>query len=132
MVTPPRPLVSLAALRTASLMTLNAAGNTSAWLSGAARIPFVIGLDKYLPDAFGRVHGRFGTPHVALVVQGLASSFFVVVNSIGSSVHDMYMSLVQTTVILQLIPFLYMFAALVRMRFGKASISRAEGLFGPC
>ena len=31
----------------AILMSMNAAGNTSAWLSGAARIPFVIGIDRY-------------------------------------------------------------------------------------
>lgn len=100
----------------AVLMTLNAAGNTSAWLTGAARIPFVIGIDRYLPSALGRLHPRHNTPHVALIVQGLASSLFIVVSSIGSSVRDMYMILLQTTVVLQLIPYLYMFGALIHVR----------------
>ena len=100
----------------AVLMTMNAAGNTSAWLTGAARIPFVIGIERYLPAAFGKLHPRHNTPHVALIVQGLASSLFIVISSIGSSVQDMYMILLQTTVVLQLIPYLYMFAALIRVR----------------
>jgi amino acid transporter len=100
----------------AILMSLNAAGNTSAWLAGSARIPFVIGIDRYLPRALGALHPRYRTPYVSLVVQGFASSLFIVINAIGTSVHDMYMILLQTTVILQLIPYLYMFAALVRIR----------------
>ena len=109
----------------ALLMSLNAAGNTSAWLAGSSRIPFVIGIDRYLPAALGRTHPRYHTPHVALVVQGFASSLFIVISAIGSSVHDMYMILLQTTVILQLIPYLYMFAALIRLR-GRTNAAGAE------
>ncbi|NWF49718.1 MAG: amino acid permease [Ignavibacteriaceae bacterium] len=106
----------------AVFMIMNAAGNTSAWLSGAARIPFVIGIDRYLPSALGTVHPKHNTPHVALIVQGVASSFVIIVAAIGSSVGDMYMFLLQTTVVLQLIPYVYMFAALIKVRstYGKS------------
>ena len=106
----------------AILMSMNAAGNTSAWLSGAARIPFVIGIDRYLPSALGTIHPKYNTPHVALIVQGIASSFVIVVAAIGSSVGDMYLFLLQTTVVLQLIPYVYMFAALIKVRstYGKS------------
>jgi amino acid transporter len=100
----------------AILMIMNAAGNTSAWLSGAARIPFVIGIDKYLPSALGTIHQKYKTPHVALIIQGIASSFVLVISAIGSSVSDMYLFLLQTTVILQLIPYVYMFASLIKVR----------------
>jgi glutamate:GABA antiporter len=113
----------------AVLLSLNAAGNTSAWLAGSARIPFVIGLDRYLPAALGRIHPRYSTPHVALVVQGLASSLFIVISAIGSSVHDMYLVLLQTTVVLQLIPYLYMFAALVWIRTSPERFGNATGFF---
>lgn len=113
----------------AVLMSLNAAGNTSAWLAGSARIPFVIGLDRYLPAALGRIHPRYSTPHVALVVQGLASSLFIVISAIGSTVHDMYLVLLQTTVVLQLIPYLYMFAALVWIRLDPGRFGDAKGFF---
>jgi amino acid transporter len=100
----------------AMLMIMNAAGNTSAWLSGAARIPYVIGIDKYLPSSLGTVHPKYNTPHVALIVQGVASSFVIIIAAIGSTVGDMYMFLLQTTVVLQLIPYVYMFAALIKVR----------------
>ncbi len=111
----------------AILMSLNAGGNTSAWLAGAARIPFVIGLDRFFPPAFGRLHQKYNTPHVALVVQGLASSLFIIVNAIGATVHDMYLILLQTTVVLQLVPYLYMFAALLLIRRSPARFTAEPG-----
>lgn len=113
----------------AILMSLNAGGNTSAWLAGSARIPFVIGIDRYLPAALGRLHPRHATPHVALVVQGIASSVFIVISAVGSTVHDMYLVLLQTTVVLQLIPYLYMFVALpliVRRGSGESGVFRSR------
>jgi amino acid transporter len=113
----------------AVLMSLNAAGNASAWLAGSARIPFVIGIDRYLPPAFGRIHPRFKTPHVSLIVQAFASSLFIVISAIGASVRDMYLVLLQTTVVLQLIPYLYMFAALVAFRRRPDRYAAGEGFF---
>ncbi len=113
----------------ALLMTLNASGNTSAWLGGAARIPYVIGLDRYLPASLGRLHGRYHSPHVALIVQGIASSVFIIVSSIGSSVRDMYLILLQTTVVLQLVPYLYMFGAVIRVRRTPGAFPSAAGYF---
>ncbi len=114
----------------AILMSMNAAGNTSAWLAGSARIPFVIGLDRYLPSALGRIHPRYRTPHVSLVVQGIASSVFIIINAVGSTVHDMYLILLQTTVVLQLIPYLYMFAAILRIRRHPELFGAEAGYFG--
>lgn len=113
----------------AILMTFNAAGNTSAWLAGSARIPFVIGLDRYLPSALARLHPKYATPHVSLIVQGTASSLFILLNAIGATVHDMYLSLLQTTIILQLIPYLYMFGALYRFTVNGQSAVGESGYF---
>jgi glutamate:GABA antiporter len=123
----------------AILMIMNAAGNTSAWLSGAARIPFVIGIDKYLPPVLGTIHQKHKTPHIALIVQGIASSVVLIIAAIGSSVSDMYLFLLQTTVILQLIPYVYMFASLIKVRatygnrneyFKRRYITIAAGITG--
>lgn len=113
----------------AMMMTFNAAGNTSAWLAGSARIPFVIGLDRYLPSALARLHPKYATPHVSLIVQGMASSLFILLNAIGATVHDMYLSLLQTTIILQLIPYLYMFAALNRFTVHGRTAAGETGYF---
>ena len=36
-----------------------------------ARVAFVIGLDRYFPPAFGKVHPRWQTPYVAILVQAV-------------------------------------------------------------
>jgi amino acid transporter len=112
----------------AILMSLNAGGNASAWLAGSARVPFVIGLDRYFPSAFARLHPKYNTPYVAFIVQGAASSFFIVFNAVGSTVHDMYMILMGTTVVLTLIPYLYMFLALIVIRREPERFSGEPGI----
>src|SRR5262249_54201054 len=53
----------------AALIALGAFGAVAAWFAAAARLPFVAGVDRFLPPAFGRVHPKWGTPHVALLIQ---------------------------------------------------------------
>ena len=52
-------------------------GGTNSWVAGAARVPFAAGVDAVLPAAFARLHPRYRTPHVALIVQGLAATLLV-------------------------------------------------------
>ena len=42
----------------AALYVVGNLGGIGAWLTGPARVAFVIGLDRYFPPAFGRVHHR--------------------------------------------------------------------------
>src|SRR5207302_7543821 len=49
----------------ALLVTLSSIGGVSAYFAASARLPFVAGVDKFLPAAFGRVHPRWHTPYVA-------------------------------------------------------------------
>ena len=51
-------LISFAAL----LITLSNLGAMGAWLAVSARLPFVAGIDRYLPPAFARIHPKWGTP----------------------------------------------------------------------
>src|SRR6202049_4979684 len=55
----------------ALMLSLSIAGIGSAWMGGSARIPFVAGLDSYMPAWLGRVHPRYTTPHAALIVQAV-------------------------------------------------------------
>ncbi|MCS7316565.1 MAG: APC family permease, partial [Bryobacteraceae bacterium] len=98
----------------AALVTLGVAGQLGAWLAGSARIPFAIGLDRYLPPAFARLHPRWGTPHVAILAQALACTVFLIAMQAGESPRAGYQSLVDMTVITYFIPFLYMFLAAAR------------------
>ena len=100
----------------ALLMTLSGLGGLGAWLIGSARLLFVGGLDRYLPPAFARIHPRWQTPHVALLVQGVLAAIFILGATMGSSVHTAYLMLADATLIVYFIPYLYMFAAAIAMR----------------
>jgi amino acid transporter len=100
----------------AFLITIGGLGMCGAWVATAARIPFVAGVDHYLPAAFGRVHPRFGTPHVALVVQGIAALVFIVLGQAGTSVSGAYAALVSMCLIPTYLPFLFLFAAWARLQ----------------
>ncbi len=95
----------------AALIGLGAAGQLSAWVGASARIPFAIGMDRYLPAAFGRLHPRWRTPHVAILTQGIACTVFFLALQAGESARGAYQVLVDMTVITTFVPYLYMFAA---------------------
>jgi amino acid transporter len=96
----------------AVLITLNILGGIGAWFASTARLPFVAGLDKYLPEAFGRLHPKWKTPHIALYVQAAFAFLFVLIGQAGTTVRGAYDAVVSMAVITYFIPFLYMFAAL--------------------
>jgi len=130
----------------AFLLSLSIAGIGSAWLGGSARIPFVAGLDSYMPAWLGRVHPQYRTPYAALIVHAIVSTLLVIWNFFGgwfwnefvlfgpvrfvikafgadplnalttsAGVQETFQRLLSLAVVLQLIPFLYMFYALVRI-----------------
>src|SRR4030088_557621 len=98
----------------AVMLSLAIAGIGSAWMGGCARIPFVAGLDSYMPSWVRRVHPTFATPYAALIVQGIVSAVLVMLNFAGAGVQETFQKLLSLAVVLQLVPFLYMFGALVR------------------
>jgi amino acid transporter len=105
------------------LMFASIAGSTSAWVSGSARMLFVSGLDKYLPAAFGRVHSRYRSPYVALCIFGALASVTLAMSFIGASVKEAYVTLLDLTVALQMISYVYIFAVLFRHVWSKAPVS---------
>jgi len=98
----------------AILLSLSIAGIGSAWMGGSARIPFVAGLDSYMPSWLGNVHPKYATPYAALILQGIVSAVLVVLNFAGAGVQETFQKLLSLAVVLQLVPFLYMFGALVK------------------
>jgi len=105
----------------AFVLGLSIAGIGSAWLAGSARIPFVAGLDSYLPSWLGTIHPRYATPYAALIVHAVVSMFLVVMNSLNGGVQETFQKLLSLAVVLQLVPFLYMFAALLKLAFAESA-----------
>jgi amino acid transporter len=106
----------------AFLLSISIAGIGSAWLGGSARIPFVAGLDSYMPSWMGRVHPKYATPYAALIVHAVVSLILVVLNFVlvGSSVQESFQRLLSLAVVLQLIPFLYVFGALLKIALDES------------
>jgi len=101
-------------------------GGAGSWIAGTARLPFVIGVDRYLPPVLARIHPRWHTPHVSLLAQGAACTLFLVVLQAGENLRNVYQLLVDITVITYFIPFIYMFAAAWREGLKLSGLS---GLF---
>jgi amino acid transporter len=107
------PMVGTAA---AVLLMVASVGALGAWVTGTARLPFLFGLDRYLPKALGAVHPKFGSPHVALLTQAVLTTVVLLAAISGSAVREAYAVLIDMTVILTLLPLLYMYAALPMLR----------------
>jgi amino acid transporter len=111
----------------AVVLAVALAGATSAWLSGSARILFVSGIDRYLPKVLGKVHPKFATPHVAILAMTALSSLLVSMSFIGATVKEAYVTLLDLSVVLQMISYLYLYAALARVAFGRTA---GDGYYG--
>jgi amino acid transporter len=100
----------------AILITVSNIGTVGAWLAVSARIPFVAGMDRYIPAVFGRLHPRWGTPYVAILMQAGLSVLFIFLSQAGTSVGGAYDILVSMCIISYFIPYLFTFASLIRLQ----------------
>jgi len=100
----------------ALLISLSNLGASSAYLAATARLPFVAGIDRYLPPAFGRLHARYKTPDIAIWTQCIAGMLFIVLGQAGTSVKGAYDVLVSMGIITYFIPYLFVFAALIAVQ----------------
>ena len=127
----------------ALMLSISIAGIGSAWTGGCARIPFVAGLDSYMPSWLGNIHSRYATPYAALIVQGIVSAVLVILNFAVAGVQETFQKLLSLAVVLQLIPFVYAFGALVKFavtesspkgQYGRATLFLAglSGLLTTC
>jgi glutamate:GABA antiporter len=112
----------------ALLLSVSIAGIGSAWIGGCSRIPFVAGLDSYMPSWLGKIHPRYATPYTALILQGIVSAVLVILNFAGGGrVQETFQKLLSLAVVLQLVPFLYAFGALVKFAITE---SVPQGQYG--
>src|SRR5438309_3634323 len=100
----------------ALLVTVGNAGGVGATVAGVARIPFVAGIDHYLPAFFGKIHPKWKTPYISILIQAGISGVILVLSQLGATVVEAYQFLVDMAVILYFIPFLYMYAAIIKLR----------------
>jgi amino acid transporter len=99
----------------ALLVTVGNAGGVGTTVAGIARVPFVVGIDSYLPKAFGKIHPRWKTPYVSILVQAFISGGVLLLIQVNETVNGAYQILVDAAIILYFIPFLYMYAAVIKL-----------------
>ena len=113
----------------ALLVAVSNLGNACAYLAACSRLPFVAGIDSYLPAAFGRIHPRWNTPYIAVLSYGLAGMLFAFLGQAGTSVKGAYDVLVSMSIITYFIPYLFLFGAMIRVqgRPVSADVIRVPG-----
>ncbi len=99
----------------AALVTVGNAGGVGSTVAGIARVPFMVGIDRYLPAAFGRIHPKWKTPWVSILAQAGISGAILLVSQINETTRGAYQFLIDAAIILYFIPFLYMFAAVIKL-----------------
>ena len=112
--------IGLLGVLAAMLVTVGNAGGVGSTVAGIARVPFVVGIDRYLPAAFGKIHPKWKTPYISILVQAVLSGTILVLSQIQTrSILVGYQLVVSAAIILYFIPFLYMFAAVIRLSTRK-------------
>jgi glutamate:GABA antiporter len=94
---------------------LDRLGSVCLWLGAVARIPFVAGIDHYLPESFARLHPRYGSPAVAIWTQAVLTAAFICLGQAGTSVRGAYSVLIEMMVAASLLPFLPLFGAAIKL-----------------
>jgi amino acid transporter len=115
----------------AILVTAGNAGGVGSTVAGIARVPFVVGVDRYLPAAFGRIHPRWKTPYVSILVQAAISAAILLGSQINETTQGAYQKLIDAGIILYFIPFLYMFAAVIKLAGRKDRNENPQAVLVP-
>jgi APA family basic amino acid/polyamine antiporter len=110
------PLVVLAIL-------FNIVGSFGGLGTSVSRMPFAAGVDHLLPPAFAKIHPRWHTPYVAILSLGGVATVLLIACQVGDSVRAAYRTIVDLTVIVGFLPYLYIFASAWKARKWFSALS---------
>jgi glutamate:GABA antiporter len=113
----------------AFLVQFGNAGGVGSTVAGISRIPFIVGIDRYLPAFFGKIHPKWRTPWVSILVQAGISGVILLVIQVNETANNAYQIFVDAGTILYFIPFLYMYGAVIKLAYrGDRAASRDAAL----
>jgi amino acid transporter len=109
---------------TAFLLAVSSIAGCVSWMAGSARVAYAAARDGQWPARLGALHRRYRTPHVALIVQGVIasviflSSLFLTVGGGTTTVQESYDILVNLTIVVYFVPYVYLFLGVTRLVVG--------------
>ena len=115
----------------AVLVSVGNAGGVGSTVAGIARVPFVVGIDRYLPAAFGKIHPKWKTPYISILVQAGVSGVILLGSQVNETTRGAYQFLIDAAIILYFIPFLYMFAGVIKLARRKDRAENAHAVLVP-
>ncbi|MGH9563429.1 MAG: APC family permease, partial [Terracidiphilus sp.] len=111
--------IGFAGVLAALLVSVGNAGGVGTTVAATGRLPFVVGIDRYLPPIFGKLHPRWKTPYVSILVQAGVSSIVLLLIQINETANSAYQILVDATTIIYFLSLLYMYAAAIKLAYRK-------------
>ncbi len=105
---------------------LSVCGQLGTYVGACARLPFVFGIEKLLPASFAKLHPKYATPYVSILILCGGSGILLVISQLGETFRAAYQIMIDMSVITLFIPFIYMFAS--AWKFGLR-LPAASGLF---
>ena len=115
----------------ALLVTVGNAGGVGSTVAGVARVPLVAGIDRYLPSFFGKIHPTWKTPYISILIQAGISGIILVLSQYKASWLEAYQLLVDTAIILYFLPFLYMYAAVIKLAYRPDRAQSTQAVLVP-
>jgi amino acid transporter len=96
---------------------LSIGGQLGTYVGACARLPFVLGISNLLPPAFAKLHPKYGTPYISILVLGISAAVLLFISQVGETFRGAYQLAVDMSVITLFIPFIYIFGA--AWKFGQ-------------
>ena len=123
--------IGLVGMIAAFLVTFGNAGGVGSTVAGISRVPFIVGVDRYLPAAFGKIHPKWKTPYISILVQAGISLALLLLSNINETTSGAYQILVDAATILYFIPFLYMYGAVIKLAGRSDRLQNAHAVLIP-
>lgn len=107
----------------AVIVIVNSVGGWGGLGSAVSRMPYAAGVDHLLPAAFARLHPKWATPYVSILVFGGVASFLLIAIQLGDTLNAGYQTLLSLMVLVGFLPYFYLFASAWKCGHKWAAVS---------
>lgn len=99
--------------------------NVITWAIAANNVMGQAGLNKTMPGVFGHYHKKYGTPDYSFYIMGAISTVLLIGNYIGTeNIAEIFWTLFALSALIFLIPYLFVFPAVIILRKKYRDIER--------